>query len=98
LGIEADAADKIDLPSLAWAQNLGDDALRNVLDGFTARDLASAWIGPARTLARFERLMGDRKASLVRRYLSRERAERGSAAFRALHGAIVNALGQGRAA
>lgn len=77
------------VPSLVWTKYVGKDDLNALLNRFSAEDLAAAWIGPEEILGQLEESIPERKMALIKNYARRVRPGRDSAAFLALHHAIV---------
>jgi hypothetical protein len=88
LGIDDRAA----ILSLTWMQDLPHGVIQEMLQGFSAQDLAEAWIGPETTLQAFEKFVPEKKLKLLRSYLSRGTPSRQSACFRELHRVTIEKL------
>ncbi len=77
---------------LGWALELNDEELDQILNKFTAPDLASAWVSTDSVLEKLKNVLPEKKQSLVASYLERQKPSRTSPAFKRLHREIMNAL------
>lgn len=73
------------VPTLVWLAQKDSEALKSILAKYDARTLASAWIAPEDTLKKLEACLPERKAKMVRSYLTRSLPTRNSGAFRNLY-------------
>jgi hypothetical protein len=71
---------------------LPEPAIVEILKHFSAKDLASAWIGPQEVLNRLAACVPQRKLELMRTYSSSVAASRASSAFVRLHQLSVKGL------
>ena len=56
------------IASLVWVAKLGDRDRQTLLAGYSARDLASVWLGPVPVLAIIENTLPEKKRTLVAKY------------------------------
>jgi hypothetical protein len=82
------------VPSLGWLLKLPEDRIEALLRSFSARDLATAWIGPEHVLETLGRCLGEKKQTLLKSHLERVIPSRSSEAFLALHQAVVEEIRQ----
>ena len=80
------------IPSLGWLLKVPKKQLAPMLDSFSARELAEAWIGPKEVLANLAGLLPDKKRMLLESYREKIRPSRQAPAFQALHKACVDYL------
>jgi len=73
------------VPSLAWLAGLPEAVVREVLGGFTARDLAAAWVGPEEILTKLAGFLPEKKQAMLKSYSSQVVPSRNSPVFRTLH-------------
>jgi hypothetical protein len=78
-------ADRRSIPTLAWLSELPNGEISEVLGEFTAKQLASAWVGPPEVLAKLESALPAKKKVLVLEYLASQRATRSTPVFVKLH-------------
>ncbi|MGK5084270.1 hypothetical protein WDW37_13320 [Bdellovibrionota bacterium FG-1] len=72
-------------PSLGWLLLIDPKMAEAVLKTYSARDLATAWIGPPEILEKLMTVIPPKKAKLLISYASRIQPSRNSAVFRAIH-------------
>lgn len=58
-------------PSLAWVLNLDKSEIEDLLGVYTAKQLASIWIGPEKILTKLEGYIPEKKAALMKSYLDK---------------------------
>ncbi len=80
------------VPSLIWANRLSTDELSQLLSPWSARDLASAWIGPEETLKLLGGCIADKKLKLVSSMLKNVPPSRKSVAFNKIHRLMVEKI------
>lgn len=73
------------LPSLGWLLLLPAGSAEKILQPFSAKDLATAWIGPEEVLAALEKKVGPKKFALMISYRSKLSPSRDSSSFRKIH-------------
>lgn len=73
-----------DIPTLAWLAELPVDRIRTVLSGFSAQQLAEAWVGPDFVLKKLSDALPEKKLKLVLTYKDKTRPNRENPAFQAL--------------
>jgi hypothetical protein len=78
--------------SITWANLLEDDVLKKILDGFSARQLVDALVGPKAVIEKIEALINEEKLALVKSYQQKMKGNRRSDAFLSLHALVVNEL------
>lgn len=64
--------------SWIWSRGLSDQELESILERYSARDLASAWIAPSVVLDRLIKLMPSKKRDLLLTMLERQKPNRGN--------------------
>lgn len=74
-----------EIPTLGWLAEAPSDAIRELFIGFTAQDLATAWIGPDSVLKAMSAGLPEKKLKLVLTYRDRMQPSRDSRTFQALH-------------
>ncbi len=84
--------------TLAWMVQLPKEKVSGILESFTARDLALAWVGPAPLLAYLSDCVSPKKKDLVESYRKTVVPSRDSEAFHRLHRLSMDAFRQMRAA
>ena len=97
---ETEAMNLRDLPittkeqflTLAWLMQLPKEKVTGILDKFTARELASAWIGPRALLEFLNQCLPEKKRELVMSYRATIKPSRNSRAFLLLHSAAMAAF------
>lgn len=80
------------VPTLGWIAMLPDAAVVEILKHFSAKDLASAWIGPREVLNRLASCVPQRKLELMQSYGESIAPSRVSPAFVKLHQIGIKAL------
>jgi hypothetical protein len=90
LGVDLAAMETI--PSLIWLKRLKNMEAQAILNRFSARELAQAWIGPADVLSHLEALIPEKKRQLFNNYRQKTKPTRTAPAFLALHRATLDAL------
>lgn len=73
-----------DIPTLAWLSEVPPERIKGVLAGFSAQQLAEAWIGPDFVLEKLAQCLPEKKLKLVLTYKDRTPPNRESEAFQAL--------------
>lgn len=86
-GLSAQA--KARVVSLGWLLEIPKENAQAILQNFTARDLASAWVGPEEVLVRLETYLPERKLRLLKDYIKTSEPSRKSRAFQAIHAQVV---------
>lgn len=81
-----------DVPSLGWGLRLSREELSEVLEGFSARDLAQAWIAPDEVLAHFSSCLPAKKFELLKSLEKKVRPGRENDSFRMIHAAVTDRL------
>jgi hypothetical protein len=74
-----------EIPTLGWLAEIDSDKLREIFLGYTAQDLASAWIGPDSVLKAMAASLPEKKLKLVLTYRERMQPSRDSRTFQMLH-------------
>lgn len=74
-----------DVPSLGWLLRLPEASRTSLLEQYSARDLASAWVGPAEVMSQLERSIPEKKMEVIRSYLSARPGSRASAVYLDIH-------------
>ncbi len=93
LSVDSPSLDLIEeVPSLGWLLKLQDEEVTRILQTVSARELASAWVGPQDVLDRLGQYIGSKKMELMKSHLDRVKPDRSSAAFLAIHHLAVSAL------
>lgn len=75
---------KAQIPTLGWLLEVPKEQVRSHLEKYSARDLASAWIGPERVLNFLGELLPEKKRRLVEEYCEKGAPSRNSQVFKAL--------------
>jgi len=91
---EIDLETKEEVQTLIWAEGLSDPDLESILNQFSARDLAEAWVGPEDLLSKFSKMLPLRKLQLLENYLKKDPGSRNSQSYLAMHKMIVAYLRQ----
>lgn len=73
------------IPTLAWLAFLDDNRISKIMQKFSARELAKAWIGPEEILERLLEILPGRKQDLLQSYKETIIPSRESYVFRTLH-------------
>lgn len=81
--------------SIAWMVQLPRERVVEVLDGFSARELAQAWVGPASLLQYLGECLAPKKRELVLSYRESASPSRQSEAYARLHRAAIEAFRKG---
>lgn len=68
-------------PSLVWLTYLREDDILDILDPFTAKELAIAWEGPENVLIKLESVLPEKKVELLKSYQSQVESKRESPIF-----------------
>ncbi|RYZ56257.1 MAG: hypothetical protein EOP07_12805 [Proteobacteria bacterium] len=79
------------LPSLGWLLLLPLGTAEKILQPFSAKDLASAWVGPEEVLAALEKKVGPKKYALMLSYRSKLSPSRSSDCFLRIHDEAIAA-------
>lgn len=80
------------IPSLIWLSKLAPDDAREILQAFSATELASAWVGPETVLEQLINLIAPKKQNLLKSYQARVTPSRNSPVFAALHKMTVERM------
>lgn len=80
------------IPTLGWFKYLNTEQTQEILQKFSARDIASAWIGPDSVLSELKKLMPEKKQKLLTDYLATIKASRYSQAFKKLHKLCMDSI------
>lgn len=80
------------VPSLGWVLRLPQERITALLQSYSARDLASAWIAPPETLDQLKLHINAKKLGLMEALLEKTQSSRTSYAFGAIHQATVSEL------
>jgi hypothetical protein len=78
--------------SLSWLTYLPLEELKSITEGFSARDLAAAWVGPEEVLEVLARSLPAKKLELLRSVQTKVQPNRDSQAFKVLHLALAKQL------
>ena len=81
-----------DVPSLGWLLQVPEEARSQILERFSARDLASAWVAPAEILSQIEKFVPEKKMEVVRSYVSSRSGSRTAPAYLEIHRIVVEIL------
>lgn len=73
------------IKSIVWAIHLSDEEIKNILNNFTAPDLAQAWLGPEEFLDKLKSQLPDKKLKLLTSYLQNTKASRESRAYKEIY-------------
>lgn len=73
------------VPTLCWLALKDPSEIKNILHQFDARSLASAWIGPEKTLQLLESQLSEKKLKALKGYLTDVKPSRRSNTFLQLH-------------
>lgn len=93
LGLPDPSIDIIaEVPSLGWLFKLPEDTIAEIFKPISARDLASAWIGPASILEKLGRHVGEKKLELMTSYLAKQAPSRSSIEFQSIHQTVLQEL------
>lgn len=84
-----------EIPSLVWSLRLSHEVLEELLKGFSAKELAMAWIGPEEVLQHLSRCIAPKKLELLDSLQKKIIPNRHSGSFKALHDAITKKLTTG---
>ncbi|MCR9204079.1 MAG: hypothetical protein NXH75_05855 [Halobacteriovoraceae bacterium] len=76
-------------PSLVWLTFLEDSKVRKILNGYSAKELALAWVGPKMSLRKLESILDAEKVELLNAYVQKVVPSRKSKVF---HSIIKNAI------
>ena len=76
-------------PSLGWLMRLPPETVEKILQAYSARDLASAWIAPPQVLTHLAARIGGKKLALVNAYLEKNSPSRQAPAFEQIHFDII---------
>jgi len=82
------------LPSIAWLTRLESDQVDQILEKFTAKELAQAWIAPAATLSSLIAFLPDGKAENLASYHQKISPSRDSVVFRSIYNFACEAIEQ----
>lgn len=82
------------IPSLNWLLKLPQTEIAKALSAYSARDLASAWIGPEAVLQSLMGYLPERKAQLLKSYVTKLTPRRDSPTFIQLHATAMTYLSQ----
>lgn len=101
---EAEAINLRELPveakeqfiTLAWMVQLPRERVTHLLDGFSARELAQAWVGPSALLSYLSECLAPKKRELVESYRKAVAPSRDSEVFTRLHRLSMEAFRQER--
>lgn len=80
------------IPSLGWLFRLPENSIAEILKSLTARDLASAWVGPKVVLDRLSQFLGPKKFELLQSQLERVTPSRESPAFVFIHQSSIDEI------
>jgi hypothetical protein len=80
------------IPSLGWILRLSKEEAEKLLHFFSARDLATAWIGPPEVLEKLMNCLPEKKREMIVSYLQRTRPSRTSQTFQKIHSLTIEAL------
>ena len=78
--------------TLGWLADINEDKAKEILQGYSARDLATAWIGPDYVLDKLMGYMPVRKQDLLKSYLETTEPNRQSPVFQGLHEAAIEVM------
>ena len=78
--------------SLAWLLEIPKDKAQEILQSFTARDLATVWLAPDDVLLKLEAYLPERKLRLMKDYMKTVKPNRKSPVFQALHAQVMRHL------
>jgi hypothetical protein len=81
-----------EVASLGWLKHLPQAEVDSILSGYTAREIASCWIGPVEVLQSLEKSLSPKKREMVLSYTESTQASRDSETFRSIHGAAITWL------
>ena len=81
-----------DVPSLGWLLQVPEEARTQILERFSARDLASAWVAPAEILSQIERFVPEKKMEVVRSYVSSRPGSRTAPVYLEIHRTVIEIL------
>lgn len=73
------------VPTLVWLAQKDTETITKILAKYDARSLASAWIAPEETLRKLEACLPEKKAKVLRSYLTKSSPDRTSDAFKSLY-------------
>lgn len=77
------------IPSLVWIKFLNDNYLKEIIKGFSAKDLASIMIGPEDILQRLKSCIPQNKLKLLDSYKDKVSPDRNASAFLFFHEAVI---------
>lgn len=76
---------KKSIVSLHWLSELSKDDVANILSSFTAKQIASVWIGPEAVLTKIEKCIPPKKLKLVKSYIESVSQNRESEVFKEIY-------------
>lgn len=80
------------VPSLGWLLRLPTERISQLLQDFSARDLASAWVGPKEVLELLMPYVGVKKQALMMSILEKTPSSRESPVYSAIHRVTLDGL------
>ncbi len=80
------------VPSLGWLLRLTPTEQADILKPYSAKDLASAWVGPIEVLEQISKNIPEKKYQMMLSYSQKLKASRNNPVFKSIHKATVQIL------
>ena len=84
------------VPSLGWLLQLPPEKVSEILLPLSARDIATAWVGPKEVLVRVAQHIGEKKFEIMKSHLARLSPSRDAPTFLSIHRRAVEEIQRAR--